>query len=147
MVQGTFAGVTEPQRLGWPEIHAGHDVLISAPTGSGKTLAAFLMAIDTLVRHARVTSEGDGHTTTRGDMTNGVEVLYVSPLKALSNDIHKNLDVPLAGVAELARKRASRSLRSAPPSAPAIRPPRNASAWAETPRTFWSRRRNRSTSC
>ena len=44
---------TEPQRLGWPEIHAGHDVLISAPTGSGKTLAAFLMAIDRLARDAR----------------------------------------------------------------------------------------------
>jgi ATP-dependent helicase Lhr and Lhr-like helicase len=102
--EGNFAGVTEPQRLGWPEILAGNDVLISAPTGSGKTLAAFLMAIDTLVRHARVTSEGDGHTTTRGGMTNGVEVLYVSPLKALSNDIHKNLDVPLAGVAALARE-------------------------------------------
>ena len=49
----TFAAVTEPQRLGWPEIHAGHDVLISAPTGSGKTLAAFLTAIDSLVRQAR----------------------------------------------------------------------------------------------
>ena len=48
-----FRTVTEPQRLGWPEIRAGRDVLISAPTGSGKTLAAFLMAIDNLVRQAR----------------------------------------------------------------------------------------------
>ncbi|HWJ40597.1 MAG TPA: DEAD/DEAH box helicase, partial [Candidatus Limnocylindrales bacterium] len=85
--------MTEPQRLGWPEIHAGNDVLISAPTGSGKTLSAFLMAIDTLVRQART-----------GDITNGVEVLYVSPLKALSNDIYKNLEIPLTGVAALARE-------------------------------------------
>src|SRR5712671_4291838 len=88
----TFAAITEPQRLGWPEIQAGRDVLISAPTGSGKTLAAFLTAIDSLVRQARV-----------GELPNHTQVLYVSPLKALSNDIHKNLDVPLAGMAELAR--------------------------------------------
>src|SRR5579864_2741360 len=90
---GHFRDVTEPQRLGWPEIHAGNDVLISAPTGSGKTLAAFLMAIDSLVRHAR-----------EGELPDGVEVLYVSPLKARSNDVHKNLEVPLAGIAELARE-------------------------------------------
>ena len=86
-----FATITEPQRLGWPEIQAGHDVLISAPTGSGKTLAAFLTAIDSLVRQARV-----------GELPNQTQILYVSPLKALSNDIHKNLDIPLAGVAKLA---------------------------------------------
>jgi ATP-dependent helicase Lhr and Lhr-like helicase len=86
-----FATVTEPQRLGWPEIQAGHDVLISAPTGSGKTLAAFLTAIDSLVRQARA-----------GELPNQTQILYVSPLKALSNDIHKNLDIPLAGVAKLA---------------------------------------------
>jgi ATP-dependent helicase Lhr and Lhr-like helicase len=91
--EGQFRDMTEPQRLGWPEIHAGNDVLISAPTGSGKTLSAFLMAIDTLVRQAR-----------KGDITNGVEVLYVSPLKALSNDIYKNLEIPLTGVAALARE-------------------------------------------
>ncbi|HXP89084.1 MAG TPA: DEAD/DEAH box helicase [Bryobacteraceae bacterium] len=88
-----FAAVTEPQLRGWPEIQAGRDVLISAPTGSGKTLAAFLTAIDTLVRQAR-----------QGDLPNQTEVLYVSPLKALSNDVHKNLDIPLAGIAELARE-------------------------------------------
>ncbi len=86
-----FATVTEPQRLGWPEIQAGRDVLISAPTGSGKTLAAFLTAIDSLVRQART-----------GELPNQTQILYVSPLKALSNDIHKNLDIPLAGVAKLA---------------------------------------------
>jgi ATP-dependent Lhr-like helicase len=87
-----FQNVTEPQRLGWPEIRAGRDVLISAPTGSGKTLAAFLTAIDALTRRAR-----------EGELPNRTEVLYVSPLKALSNDIHKNLEIPLAGVAEQAR--------------------------------------------
>jgi len=86
-----FAAVTEPQRLGWPEIQAGGDVLISAPTGSGKTLAAFLTAIDSLVRQARL-----------GELSNQTQIVYVSPLKALSNDIHKNLDIPLAGVAKLA---------------------------------------------
>jgi len=95
-----FAGVTEPQRQGWPEIQAGRDVLISAPTGSGKTLAAFLTAIDSLVRQAR-----------SGELPNQTQVLYVSPLKALSNDIHKNLDIPLAGVAKLA---ASQGIALAP---------------------------------
>jgi ATP-dependent Lhr-like helicase len=95
-----FAAVTEPQRLGWPEIQAGHDVLISAPTGSGKTLAAFLTAIDSLVRQARI-----------GELPNQTQILYVSPLKALSNDIHKNLDIPLAGVAKLA---ASQGIALAP---------------------------------
>src|SRR4051794_36969303 len=85
-----FPAVTEPQRLGWPEIQAGRDVLISAPTGSGKTLAAFLTAIDFLVRQART-----------DELPDRTEVLYVSPLKALSNDVHKNLDIPLAGVAEV----------------------------------------------
>ena len=85
---------TEPQTLAWPEIAGGGDVLVSAPTGSGKTLAAFLTAIDVLVREA---AEGPLPAETR--------VVYVSPLKALSNDIHRNLEAPLAGVAELAAKR------------------------------------------
>src|SRR5690242_18179004 len=89
-----FSQPTEPQTLGWPQIRAGHDVLISAPTGSGKTLAAFLSAIDRLVGEARM--------GTLGDIT---QVVYVSPLKALSNDVQKNLDMPLAGIAELAASR------------------------------------------
>src|SRR5947207_8201867 len=84
---------TDPQRLGWPEIHAGHDVLISAPTGSGKTLAAFLMAIDCLVRQARA-----------GTIADETQVIYVSPLKALSNDVQKNLDAPLAEISALAAR-------------------------------------------
>jgi len=86
-----FAFATEPQILGWPEIRAGRDVLISAPTGSGKTLAAFLICIDQLVRAART-----------GALANETEVVYVSPLKALSNDVHKNLEIPLAEISALA---------------------------------------------
>src|SRR5579871_4206889 len=88
-----FDWATEPQLLGWPEIRAGRNVLISAPTGSGKTLAAFLICLDRLVRAARA-----------GTLADSTEVLYVSPLKALSNDIHKNLEIPLAEIAELAAK-------------------------------------------
>ncbi len=86
-----FPTVTEPQLLGWPEIQGGRDVLISAPTGSGKTLAAFLIALDSLVRKSR-----------SGELLNQTEILYVSPLKALSNDVQKNLDIPLSGIADLA---------------------------------------------
>src|SRR5215472_6415202 len=69
---------TEPQEEGWPHILAGKTTLISAPTGSGKTLAAFLACIDRLVRKALA-----------GELTDRTEVLYVSPLKALGNDIQK----------------------------------------------------------
>jgi ATP-dependent helicase Lhr and Lhr-like helicase len=88
-----FGVPTEPQALGWPEIAAGHDTLISAPTGSGKTLAAFLFCLDRLVRAAR--------TQQLEDKTH---VVYVSPLKALSNDVHRNLEVPLAELAALAKR-------------------------------------------
>ena len=94
LIQQWFAGIggpTEPQKLGWPEIRSGRDVLISAPTGSGKTLAAFLSCLDDLVRRART-----------GEFPDETTVLYVSPLKALSNDIQKNLDRPLREMRELA---------------------------------------------
>jgi ATP-dependent Lhr-like helicase len=86
-----FGQPTEPQRLGWAEIVAGRHTLIAAPTGSGKTLAAFLASIDQLIRASR-----------RGALPETTQVVYVSPLKALSNDIHRNLDVPLSGIRELA---------------------------------------------
>ncbi len=89
-----FGSPTEPQEQGWPEILAGRTTLISAPTGSGKTLAAFLICIDRLVRKAL---EGGLHDRT--------EVLYVSPLKALGNDIQKNLDGPLSEITALAAER------------------------------------------
>jgi ATP-dependent Lhr-like helicase len=83
----SFAAATESQARAWPLIRAGRDVLIAAPTGSGKTLAAFLAAIDALVRQ--------GIEEPLPDQT---FVVYVSPLKALSNDIRKNLEAPLAGI-------------------------------------------------
>ena len=89
-----FGSATEPQARAWPAIRSGENVLISAPTGSGKTLAAFLICLDDLVRAA-----------VEGSLADSTQVLYVSPLKALSNDIHKNLDVPLSGIASLHRSR------------------------------------------
>ncbi len=91
-----FGAPSPPQAAGWPAIREGHHTLIAAPTGTGKTLAAFLWAIDSLVRH------GDGLPET-------TQVLYVSPLKALGNDVQKNLQVPLD------------ELRSLDPAIPAIR--------------------------
>src|SRR5438876_7633836 len=87
----SFARPTETQDLAWNEIVAGGDVLISAPTGSGKTLAAFLACLDRLVR-----------TALNGSLQDETEVVYVSPLKALSNDIQKNLERPLNEIAKLA---------------------------------------------
>jgi ATP-dependent Lhr-like helicase len=89
-----FGTPTEPQEQGWPHILAGHTTLISAPTGSGKTLAAFLACIDRLVRKALA-----------GELCDRTEVLYVSPLKALSNDIQKNLEVPLSEILHMAGER------------------------------------------
>jgi len=88
-----FGSPTEPQTRGWPEIQSGRHVLISAPTGSGKTLAAFLASLDSLFR------EG-----IKGGLPDETQVVYVSPLKALSNDIRKNLQEPLAGIRELLRQ-------------------------------------------
>src|ERR1700736_2743397 len=85
-----FVEPTAPQVAGWPHIQSGHDVLISAPTGSGKTLAAFLSAVDRLVREAR------------GTLPNEIQILYVSPLKALVNDVQKNLEQPLGEITGLA---------------------------------------------
>ena len=85
----TFAAPTPAQADAWPAIKAGENVLIAAPTGSGKTLAAFLSAIDELVR------EGE-----QWGLPDETRVVYVSPLKALSNDINKNLEAPLAGIRE-----------------------------------------------
>ena len=90
-----FDGATEPQRGAWPEVRAGRDVLISAPTGSGKTLAAFLICLDRLV--ARGVADGA--------LDDQTEVVYVSPLKALSTDINRNLEAPLAEISDLASER------------------------------------------
>ena len=78
---------TACQEQAWEAVSAGRHALIAAPTGSGKTLAGFLTAIDALVRDSR-----------RAPLPDATRVLYVSPLKALGNDVHKNLEVPLAGI-------------------------------------------------
>jgi ATP-dependent Lhr-like helicase len=91
---GRFGTATEPQEQGWPHILAGRTTLISAPTGSGKTLSAFLVCIDRLVRKALA-----------GGLVDRTEVVYVSPLKALGNDIQKNLEVPLGEILQMAGAR------------------------------------------
>jgi len=92
--EGAFPGPTDAQAQAWPAIASGRNTLVAAPTGSGKTLTAFLAAIDALVR------EGLAH-----GLPAATQVVYVSPLKALSNDIHINLEAPLDGIrAELARQ-------------------------------------------
>jgi ATP-dependent helicase Lhr and Lhr-like helicase len=83
----TFPAATAPQQLAWPSIKSHCDTLIAAPTGSGKTLAAFLAAIDDLVRLG-----------VAGELDDTTHVVYVSPLKALSNDIQRNLQIPLEGI-------------------------------------------------
>ncbi len=85
-----FPAPTEPQEQAWPAIKAGEHTLIAAPTGSGKTLAAFLSAIDDLVWKA-----------TAGELGDETHVVYVSPLKALSNDIQINLQQPLSGIQQI----------------------------------------------
>jgi len=92
--QSRFQGPTEAQAAGWPAIAQGKHTLISAPTGSGKTLAAFLTCIDQLVRQG-ITEE----------LPDATQVVYVSPLKALSNDIKKNLAIPLEEITALAEQR------------------------------------------
>ncbi len=88
-----FGAPTAPQAFGWREIAAGHNTLISAPTGSGKTLAAFLICLDGLVRAARAQA-----------LEEETRVIYVSPLKALSNDVHRNLEIPLTEITALGKQ-------------------------------------------
>ena len=95
----TFGLPTEPQARGWPAIQSGRHVLISAPTGSGKTLAAFLASLDVLFR------EG-----VEADLPDETQVVYVSPLKALSNDIRKNLQDPLTEIRALLRETEGREV-------------------------------------
>lgn len=89
--QSRFSEPTEPQRHGWPHIEQGENTLIAAPTGSGKTLTAFLAVIDRLLKKSIAEQLEDG-----------VRVVYVSPLRALSNDMHRNLSEPLEELNALA---------------------------------------------
>jgi len=95
----TFAAPTPAQADAWPAIQSGKHVLIAAPTGSGKTLAAFLAAIDELVR------EGE-----QFGLPDETRIVYVSPLKALSNDINRNLEAPLAGIRDKLLEQGSRDV-------------------------------------
>ena len=88
-----FGAPTDVQARGWPAIASGRHTLLVAPTGSGKTLAAFLLVIDRLVRRAM-----------EGRLRDALEVVYVSPLRALSHDIQRNLETPLAEIREEARR-------------------------------------------
>jgi ATP-dependent Lhr-like helicase len=99
-----FDAPTPVQTAAWPEISAQQRVLIAAPTGSGKTLAAFLCAINELVLQSR-----------HGALEDKVHVLYISPLKALSNDIEKNLQAPLLGITDelVARGEPAHNIRAA----------------------------------
>src|SRR5688572_10971902 len=81
-----FGEPTEPQRRGWPHIRSGRSTLISAPTGTGKTIAGYLSAIDSLARQGP-------------NLRDEMQVLYISPLRALSNDVQKNLQGPLRELA------------------------------------------------
>src|SRR5687767_10558782 len=96
----TLGEPTSAQRLGWSAIRDGRHTLIAAPTGSGKTLAAFLTAIDDLVREGAA-----------GPLPDEVRVVYVSPLKALSADIHKNLAEPRRGIRLLAESQGTEAAR------------------------------------
>ena len=91
--ESRFSHPTDAQAEGWPRIHAGETTLIAAPTGSGKTLAAFLVGIDQLIREAEA-----------GDLEDTTRIVYVSPLKALSNDIQRNLEEPLDEIRALAKE-------------------------------------------
>ena len=88
-----FEAPTDAQFAGWPTILEGRDTLLAAPTGSGKTLAAFLVGIDRLIRQAEA-----------GELPEGTEIVYISPLKALGNDIERNLEEPLAEIREIAEE-------------------------------------------
>ncbi len=104
--QRRFGEASQPQKLGWPAIQKGDHVLIASPTGSGKTLAAFLCAINRLVQQG-----------VEGHLSNTTQVLYISPLKALANDVRKNLLEPLQEI----RERASQMQLTIPEIRPQVR--------------------------
>jgi ATP-dependent Lhr-like helicase len=132
----TLGAPSAPQREGWPAIASGAHTLILAPTGTGKTLTAFLWELNQLIV--------DGATT---PLPNAVQILYVSPLKALNNDIQRNLERPLKELRERfeAAGEAFPEIRVA--CAPATRRSRRGRGCFESHRTSSSRRPSRCTSC
>lgn len=123
-----FATVTDAQARAWPLIQAGQSLLLAAPTGSGKTLSAFLAVLDELFR------QGLEH---QGALPAQTQVVYVSPLKALSNDIRLNLQAPLEGISQALAEQGL----DAPRITTAVRtgdtPQRNAPPCASWHRTSW----------
>ena len=119
--RATFGTPTPPQRLGWPAIAAGQNTLIFAPTGSGKTLAAFLACLDHLWRTPR--------------RARGVRILYISPLKALNQDVSRNLRAPARGDPRDGRGRrgAAAALWPSPSAAATPRPPNGSGSSAGRP--------------
>jgi len=102
-----FGSPTPPQSQGWPVIARGEHALILSPTGSGKTLTAFLWSLDVLFRELHETPEPARRTKragSNGAYRPGVRVVYISPLKALNNDVERNLQVPLEGIEREARQ-------------------------------------------
>jgi ATP-dependent helicase Lhr and Lhr-like helicase len=128
----TFAAPTPAQAQAWPAIKSGEHVLIAAPTGSGKTLAAFLAAIDSLVRQGLA-----------GELGNETQIVYVSPLKALSNDIQKNLEAPLAGISEMLRAQRLPEVEIRRPTSSSPHPSRFTSSWVPSRAAPCWRRRAR----
>ncbi len=98
--RAVFAGVTPPQREGWPAIARGESTLILAPTGTGKTLTAFLWCLDRLM----LQEQGVGNREQGVGKANGCKVVYISPLKALAVDVERNLRSPLVGMAAMAER-------------------------------------------
>jgi ATP-dependent Lhr-like helicase len=100
--RSAWPGPTPPQAQGWPVIARGDHALVVSPTGSGKTLTAFLWSIDRLFREldqrAAIEASSPGPRPRGPDPSDGIRVVYVSPLKALNNDVERNLQVPLAGI-------------------------------------------------
>jgi ATP-dependent Lhr-like helicase len=103
--QAVFDAPTAPQRMGWPVIARGESALILAPTGTGKTLTAFLWCLDRLMLHDREQESGIRAQEGARAKLQGTRILYVSPLKALAVDVERNLRSPLAGIANMARRR------------------------------------------
>jgi ATP-dependent Lhr-like helicase len=104
----TFGQPTPPQMEGWPAIQRGEHTLILSPTGSGKTLAAFLWGINELYREIGQSGTQEPARQGKGERERnekGVRLLYVSPLKALNNDVERNLRAPLAGIRHVAKDR------------------------------------------
>ncbi len=107
----TFGQPTPPQEQGWLPIQRGEHTLILAPTGSGKTLAAFLWGIDQLFREPGRAAAQQAKRRKPADRSEGVRLVYISPLKALNNDIERNLRAPLEGI----RAAAARANQTLPP--------------------------------